>query len=90
MKINKVEIQLLDRSDGLKGIASITVDNNLKLNSIGIYANQKKNGYRLTYPTKHEFYMFHPINPAISKLIEKEVIGTYKKVIQTHDRYNQA
>lgn len=90
MKINKVEIQLLDRSDGLKGIASITVDNNLKLNSIGIYANQNKKGYRLTYPTKHEFYMFHPINPAISKLIEKEVISTFKRVNNKNDRYNKA
>lgn len=89
MKINKVEIQLFEKIDGLKGIASITLNNILKLNSIGIYANQNKKGYRITYPTKQGFYMFHPINPTLSKQIEKEIISTFKIVNSKHDRYNQ-
>lgn len=89
IEISKIEIKAIKPKQGLVGFANIVVNGTLKLNSIAIHSKLNGEGYRLTYPTKNQFYLFHPINEATSRLIEQAVINEFKNVTNTNDRYSR-
>lgn len=75
--VNEIQIQFVKPQDGLIAFASIVLDNQLYLSSIGIFT-KLDGGYRLTYPTKKvgetSLQIFHPITKELSELIEQAVI----------------
>ncbi len=81
MKITEVQIELIKPKDGLIGFASIIADGNFYLSSIAIHQKLNVSGYRLTYPNKGKFTLFHPINRETSFAIEKAVFQKLKEVM---------
>ena len=72
MKTQITEIQIIPvkPNSGLVGFASFVYESSFYLGSIGIYT-RPQGGYRLTYPTRGNFNIYHPINKQIADEIEK-------------------
>ena len=81
MKITEVQIELIKPINGLVGFASLVIDDNLYLSSIAIHKKLNTEGYRLTYPNKGQFTIFHPINKQTSSQVECAVFGKLKDVM---------
>ncbi len=81
MKISEVQIELIKPSNGLIGFASLIIDDNFYLSSIAIHKKLNADGYRLTYPNKGQFTIFHPINKHSSSQVESAVFGKLKDVM---------
>lgn len=81
MKITEIQIIPIKPNNGLIAIANIVVDNCFYLSSIGVH--KKLNGfeYRITYPTKNNINIFHPIDKKISKYFEEEIIKKTKEIL---------
>ena len=90
MQITEINIDLIKANNGLIGFASVILDNNIYLSSIGIYKKLSNDGFRLTYPKKQDRDIFHPINKETSLVIEKAVFNKLKEVMKDvkNDRYN--
>ncbi|EKD99945.1 MAG: hypothetical protein ACD_22C00128G0001 [uncultured bacterium] len=78
MTVSEVQIKIIKPSDGLIGFASLVVNEQLYVSSIGIYTLLDGSGYRLTYPTKKvgdvDLHIFHPITRQLSDLIEGAIL----------------
>lgn len=83
--INDVNITFIKPQNGLIGFASLILEDNFYIGSIGIHQKLDGSGYRLTYPTKRinnqDLNIYHPINKATSIAIEKAVINKLKNVM---------
>jgi stage V sporulation protein G len=93
IKVSEVQIIPIKPNKGLVAFASVVLDNNLYLGSIGIHTRIDGNGYRLTYPTKQiggrNLNIYHPINPVTSEAFERAIIDKYKDVMkEENDRYS--
>lgn len=82
MKISEVQIELIKPNNGLIGFASLVIDDNFYLSSIAIHKKLNADGYRLTYPNKGHFTIFHPINRQTSTQVEAAVFGKLKDVMK--------
>lgn len=82
MKISEVQIELIKPHNGLIGFASLIIDDNFYLSSIAIHKKLNADGYRLTYPNKGQFTIFHPINKHTSSQVESAVFGKLKDVMK--------
>lgn len=92
MKITEIQIIPIKPNNGLVAFASIVVDGNLYLGSIGIHTRIDGSGYRLTYPTKpvggRDLNIYHPVNKNASEAIEQAIVNKYKEVMkENNDRY---
>lgn len=89
-KLTEVQIIPIKPQNGLVAFASLILDNDLYLGSIGIIT-RPDGGYRLTYPTKtvwnKNLNIFYPINKHFAQEIEKEVIKRFEEVM-TNDRHS--
>lgn len=95
MKIKNVIIKPITPNNGLIGFASITLNEDIALNSIAIYRKLDGSGYRLLYPSKSSTamrYIFHPLNRKTSKAIEEAIFAECKNVFgkNCNDRYGSA
>ncbi len=85
MKITEIQIIPIKPKEGLVAFASIVVENNLYLGSLGVYTRIDGSGYRITYPTKKigekNINIYHPINKETSKAIEEAIILEAKKIL---------
>lgn len=93
MKLTEIQIIPIKPNNGLIAFASVVVEDNLYLGSIGVHSRIDGSGYRLTYPTKpiggRDLNIYHPINKEASEAIEQAVISKYKEVMkETNDRHN--
>ncbi len=84
MKITEIQIIPIKANNGLVAFASIVLDSQLYLGSIGIHKRLDGSGYRITYPTKiignKNINIYHPINKDASKIIEKAIILKMKRL----------
>ena len=87
-KITELQIVPVKPNSGLVGFASFVYDNSFYFGSIGIYT-RPQGGYRLTYPTRGNFNIFHPINREVAEEIEKVIISKFEDVTQSYVRHNQ-
>ncbi|CCZ30531.1 putative uncharacterized protein [Proteobacteria bacterium CAG:495] len=87
--ITEVNIDFIKPRDGLIGFASITFDNKLFLGCIGIH-KKLTGGYRITYPTKSERHLYHPISNELGRDIENAIFEKLKDVMKklNDDRYD--
>lgn len=90
-RLSEVQIIPIKPQNGLVAFASLVLDNNLYLGSIGVMT-RPQGGYRLTYPTKtvgaREINLYHPINKLFAETIEKEVLKKLEEVMNQNDRHN--
>ena len=94
-KITEVQISFIKPLDGLIGFASLVINGQLYLSSIGIHKKLSQNGYRLTYPTKKigstSIDLYHPICKEVTTAIEKAVFEKLKDVMsKRNDRHNSS
>lgn len=82
MKISEVQIELIKPNNGLIGFASLVIDDNFYLSSIAIHKKLNTDGYRLTYPNKGHFTIFHPINKQTSTQVESAIFEKLKDVMK--------
>ena len=82
MKMSEVEIAFVKPQGGLIAFASLVLDGNIYLSNIAIHKKLNEDGYRLTYPTKGTFTVFHPINKSASLEVEQAVISKLKDVMK--------
>lgn len=81
MKIEEVNIEFIKPNNGLIAFASLVIDGNLYLSSIAIHKKLQSEECRITYPSKGNFSIFHPINKATSKQIEEAIFKKLKEVM---------
>ena len=94
MRIKNVIIRPVTLNNGLIGFASITLGDDMALNSIAVYRKLDSSGYRLVYPTKGQTaakYIFHPLTRQMSKEIEQAIFEECKNVFEKNcdDRYDK-
>jgi DNA-binding cell septation regulator SpoVG len=82
MNISEVQIELIKPHNGLIGFASFVIDNSIYISSVAIHSKLNGEGYRLTYPTKGNFTICHPINKNTSLEIETAVFKKLKEVMK--------
>lgn len=92
-QISEVQIHFIKPTDGLIGFASLVLDSQIYLSSIGVHKKLADDGYRITYPTKklgmNQLQIFHPITREMSLAIEQAIFEELKNVMsQSDDRYN--
>lgn len=92
-RLTEIQIIPIKPLNGLVAFASLVLDKNLYLGSIGILT-RPNGGYRLVYPTKkvadRNLNIFYPINKEFAQLIESEVVGKVEEVMtQENDRHNR-
>ncbi len=86
-KISEVQITPVKPKDGLVGFASFVYDYNFYFGSIGIYT-RPQGGYRLTYPTRGNFNIYHPINREVAEQVEQAIISKFEDVMKTYVGHN--
>jgi stage V sporulation protein G len=89
--ISEVEVLPIKPANGLVGFASLVINNQLYLGSIGIMQKLDGSGYRLTYPTKkvgdNNLNIYHPINKETSQTIEEAIFNKCSEIFK-NDRHN--
>ena len=70
MKISEIHIEFIKPRDGLVGFASFVINEDIYISSVAIHKKLNGDGYRLTYPSKGNFTICHPINKKTSQEIE--------------------
>ncbi|MBU2543273.1 SpoVG family protein [Patescibacteria group bacterium] len=85
--ISEVQVTPIKANEGLVGFASFVYDNSFYFGSIGIYT-RPQGGYRLTYPTRGNFNIFHPINREVAEEIEKVIISKFEDVTKMYVGHN--
>ncbi|WP_454784773.1 hypothetical protein [Legionella sp. WA2024007413] len=81
MKISEVHIEFIKPRDGLIGFASFVIEDSIYISSIAIHKKINGDGYRLTYPSKGNFTICHPINKTASQEIETAIFSKLKNVM---------
>lgn len=86
-RISEVNITPIKPTKGLVGFASVVLDKNIYLGSIGIYT-RPEGGFRLTFPTKNNLQIFHPINKAMATALEEAIIPMFEELLLQGSREN--
>lgn len=85
MKITKVEIIPIRPKNGMVGFASVEIEGQFYVSSIGVHKRLDGNGYRITYPTRkvgeHDVNIFHPTNRILSEAIEQAIFNKAESVM---------
>lgn len=81
MQITEIHVHKVRPRRGLIAFVNIVVDDSLFLGSIAVHEKKDGSGYRLTYPTKNDSYLFHPTRRHLSREIEQAIINEVKTVI---------
>lgn len=88
-QITEIEIIPIKPQRGLLAFANFVIEEKFFMSSIAIHSKIDGSGYRITYPKKNNFDLFHPINRQTSKAIEEAIISQFKKVMNiSDDRHN--
>jgi len=82
IQISEVKIEIVKPNNGLIGFASLVIDDSLYLSSIAIYKKLNDEGFRILYPTKDKFAIYHPITKETSTLIEEAIFNKLKDVMK--------
>jgi hypothetical protein len=68
--------------DGLIAFASLVINGDVYLSSIGIHKKLDGSGYRITYPSKGSHSVFYPINRMAGQAIEEAIFKKLKEVMK--------
>ena len=89
MQINEINIEFIKPNNGLIAFASLVIDNSIYLSSIAVHKKLNEEDYRITYPSKGNFSIFHPINKTTSKQIEEVIFKKLKEVMSKRGSYGK-
>ncbi len=89
IKIKEVQIEFIKPNNGMIGFASILINDSIFLSSIAVHKKLNAEGYRITYPSKGQFKIFHPINQATSQEIEEAIFEKLNDVMIKSKSYVQ-
>jgi stage V sporulation protein G len=78
--VTEVQIEFITPHEGLIAFATVVVNDCIRLSSIAVH-QKLSGGFRLTYPVKGKFNIFHPINKETSETIEEAIFQKLKNVI---------
>jgi len=81
MKITEVQIDFIKPNNGLIAFASLVLNSDIYLSSIGIHKKIDGTGYRITYPSKGKHSVYYPINRIAGQAIESEIFKKLKDVM---------
>lgn len=82
MKITEVQIDFIKPNNGLIAFASLVLNGDVFLSSIGIHKKIDGTGYRITYPSKGKHSIFYPINRDAGQAIENEIFKNLNDVMK--------
>lgn len=84
--IEKVEIVPVKPNNGLISFASLLLNGNLYLGSIGVFKRRDGSGCRILFPTKkggqQQLCVYHPTNEKLSKEIELAVCERAREIFK--------
>lgn len=87
--VSEVKIEIVKPNNGLIGFASVVINDSIYLGSIAVYKKLNAQGYRILYPKKGDFDIFHPITKEASNLIEEAIFNKLEDVMsKVYDRYD--
>ncbi|OGV29917.1 MAG: hypothetical protein A3E88_02305 [Legionellales bacterium RIFCSPHIGHO2_12_FULL_35_11] len=89
MNISEIQIEFIKPQNGLIGFASFVLDESFYISSIAIHTKLNGDGYRLTYPSKGDFTICHPINKKASQEIEAAIFDKLKNVMNKANHHVQ-
>ena len=85
MGITKIELLPIKPQNGLIAFASVEIDDQFYVGSIGVHRKRDGAGYRITYPTRkvgeHNLTICHPTEPRLSKEIEQAICIKAEEVL---------
>ena len=85
MSISKIEIIPIKPKEGLVAFASVELDNQLYIGSIGVHKRLDNSGYRITFPTRklgdRLLMICHPTTPELSKEIHLAITAKAIEVL---------
>ena len=81
IQISEIKIDFIKPCDGLVAFASVVINDAICLSSIAIHKKLNADTYRITYPSKGKFNIFHPINREAGLAIETAVLNKFQKVM---------
>lgn len=89
--VTEVHIIPIKQNQGLVALARVVLNDAIALDSIGIHL-KLSGGYRLTYPTKNDRPLFHPISKEVGMAIEQSILNEMSKRLKVvnNDRYRGA
>lgn len=82
MKITEVQIDFIKPNNGLIAFASLVLNSDIYLSSIGIHKKIDGTGYRITYPSKGKHSVYYPINRMAGQAIETAIFEKLKDVMK--------
>ena len=82
MKITEVQIDFIKPHNGLIAFASLVLNGDVYLSSIGIHKKIDGTGYRITYPSKGKYSVFYPINRIAGQAIETAIFEKLNDVMR--------
>lgn len=82
MIVTEVQIDFIKPKDGLIAFASLVINGDVYLSSIGIHKKLDGSGYRLTYPSKGTHSVFYPINRMAGQAMEEAIFKKLKEVMK--------
>lgn len=77
--VTEVQIECIAPQNGLIAFATVVVNDCIRLSSIAVH-QKLSGGFRLTYPVKGKFNIFHQINKQTSDAIEEAIFQKLKTV----------
>ena len=87
IQISEVKIEFIKPCDGLVAFASVVINDAICLSSIAIHKKLNSEGYRITYPSKGKFSIYHPISREAGLVIETAVLEKFQEVmINVYDK----
>ncbi len=88
IKVSEVNIQFIKPVDGLIGFASLVINDEFYLGSIGVHQKLKGPGFRFTYPTKKgqlsDRPVFHPISKGAAEVVEQAICKKLEDVMRKY------
>ena len=83
--ITEVQFYPVKPKEGLIGFASLVLNGNLYLSSIGVFTRKDGSGYRLTYPSKKigtkNLHIFHPIHADLYEKMHESIVAKVSAVM---------
>lgn len=81
IQISEIKIEFIKPQEGIVAFASVVINDAICLSSMAIHKKLSSEGYRITYPSKGKFSIYHPISREAGLAIETAVLEKFQEVM---------